>query len=247
MKKYNLKTIPKKELEKLYRTGMFYKRMANYFKCSVSKISYNLKKYEIPRIGSSKRLRNRKRSKKSVKKQIKTSLKNLIKKLNYCKDCGKQIKLQRKRCKKCHLRFQRSRVEYKNPNYKNAKKYCKDCGKFIGYVKTKKRCVRCENIHRRGSNSVHWKGGISKLPYPFEFNKELKSTILERDNYTCQLCREHPCADLTVHHIDYNKQNCKKENLTTLCRSCNVRVNYNREHWRVYFERKIKEKQRIEN
>ena len=33
---------------------------------------------------------------------------------------------------------------------------------------------------------------------------------------------------LAIHHIDYNKKNNKEENLITLCRSCNVKVNFNR-------------------
>jgi hypothetical protein len=34
---------------------------------------------------------------------------------------------------------------------------------------------------------------------------------------------------LSIHHIDYNKENCKDDNLITLCRGCNAIVNYGRE------------------
>ena len=46
---------------------------------------------------------------------------------------------------------------------------------------------------------------------------------------------------LTVHHVDYNKENCYKENLITLCMSCNIRANYNRGYWIEYYKNKIKE------
>ena len=44
---------------------------------------------------------------------------------------------------------------------------------------------------------------------------------------------------LDVHHIDYNKLNCKKSNLITLCKQCNNRANYNRECWKKIYNEKI--------
>ena len=46
-------------------------------------------------------------------------------------------------------------------------------------------------------------------------------------------------TNLTVHHIDYNKQNCKESNLITLCNSGNARVNFNRKYWIGFFKNKI--------
>ena len=43
---------------------------------------------------------------------------------------------------------------------------------------------------------------------------------------------------LTVHHIDYDKENCKENNLITLCKQCNSRVNFNRKYWTNYFKSK---------
>ena len=40
---------------------------------------------------------------------------------------------------------------------------------------------------------------------------------------------------LCVNHIDFNKQNCKEDNLNTLCLRCNVKINRNREYWTNYF------------
>ena len=73
--------------------------------------------------------------------------------------------------------------------------------------------------------------------YPFIF-WEIREIIRKRDHYTCQLCgikQENYYRKLDVHHIDYNKQNCKEENLITLCLQCNLRVNFNRDYWYAYF------------
>jgi len=83
--------------------------------------------------------------------------------------------------------------------------------------------------HFAGENNPNWWGGISREPYPWEFSPELKDKIKVRDGHRCQLCE---CdEDLTVHHIDYDKQNCQPDNLITLCRRCNSRVNFHRHFW----------------
>lgn len=100
-----------------------------------------------------------------------------------------------------------------------------------GYVPTEE--------HRRKISSANWKGGLSNFPYPFEFSDELKERIRERDGYRCQLCGvpQLECIEkLSVHHIDYDKDNLADENLTALCRRCNAKVNYNREYWTLYFK-----------
>lgn len=90
---------------------------------------------------------------------------------------------------------------------------------------------------RSGEKSPVWLGGVSFEPYPSEFNNKLKRKIKVRDGYQCQLCGTK--EKLAVHHIDYDKQNNKINNLITLCLSCNVKVNKNREHWTDYFQRRI--------
>lgn len=91
----------------------------------------------------------------------------------------------------------------------------------------------------QGENHPAWQGGTSYLPYPFEFNETLKESIRERDGNVCQCCsktEQENGKKLTVHHIDYNKENCHPSNLITLCNSCNTKVNCNREHWQAVFE-----------
>jgi len=92
-----------------------------------------------------------------------------------------------------------------------------------------------------GKKNPNWKGGISKLPYAFDFNAKLKLLIKRRDKHTCQLCQKGKMGkNLCVHHIDYNKDNSNPENLITLCISCNSKVNTNRKLWIEFFVRKLK-------
>ena len=91
-----------------------------------------------------------------------------------------------------------------------------------------------------GINHWNWQGGISFEPYNFDFNKELKELIRQRDNYQCQLCGMPECENirkLDIHHIDYDKENCSPDNLITLCRKCNSKVNFNRNYWTNYFKK----------
>ena len=96
-----------------------------------------------------------------------------------------------------------------------------------------------------GKNNGNWQGGISYEPYPFDFWKS-KQSIKERDGYTCQECgiteAESIAAGeqtLTVHHIDYDKQNTSYNNLIMLCRHCNSIANFNKNYWKKYFRRKM--------
>ena len=89
---------------------------------------------------------------------------------------------------------------------------------------------------KKGSKHPFWLGGISQNPYPVDWTNTLRISIRERDKYTCQICGEKQgdtCHH--VHHIDYNKDNCDVKNLITLCNSCHVKTNFNRDYWREYF------------
>lgn len=85
---------------------------------------------------------------------------------------------------------------------------------------------------RTGELCHFWNGGTSREPYSPEFNVGLKKIIRKRDNYTCLICnkpengRRHQ-----VHHIDYDKTNIDPLDLMTLCLSCHMKTNCNREYW----------------
>ena len=91
---------------------------------------------------------------------------------------------------------------------------------------------------KHGKNNPNWSGGKSLEEYGFEFNKELKDKVKQRDMYTCQTpnCMNIDCLD--VHHIDYNKKNNSLDNLTTLCHSCHAKTNgkKNRQYWTNYYQ-----------
>ena len=80
------------------------------------------------------------------------------------------------------------------------------------------------------------------------FNDVLKESIRKRDNYECQNCGMTEEENimvygeiLTIHHIDYDKNNCNKNNLISVCHSCNTRANINRTYWQEFYTNKIKE------
>lgn len=106
---------------------------------------------------------------------------------------------------------------------------------------------------KTGENNPNWMGGIGTSPYPPEFNEELKEQVCERDNHTCQLCGRTEEDSLKqweerlgIHHIDYIKENIDPTNLVTLCRSCNSKVNFNREYWKRFFGEVMKTKVKLE-
>ena len=98
-----------------------------------------------------------------------------------------------------------------------------------------------------GKNARNWQDGKSFEPYSIDWTESLKELTRERDTYTCQLCKKIQQEELislgqklSVHHIDYDKQNCHPDNLITLCHSCNVKVNSNRDYFTEFFRKLLK-------
>ena len=182
-----------------------------------------------------------------------------MKKDNNCIDCDKKIDKRSKRCRICSNRLiAKSNIGFKYskdvkkrmslatiksyqdyPNYKNK---ISQTMLLNGTTKGKNNPMFGKK-DKLAPNYIHGKGYD---PYTSEFTQKLKYQIRERDNFECQNCdmteEEHLIVIgqiLEVHHIDYNKKNCKRINLITLCCQCNIRVNYNRNYWTKYFERKV--------
>lgn len=152
--------------------------------------------------------------------------------------------------------FNRATKKYAGENNQNwkggkAKLICQECGKSYEIKRChsfgSKHCsLKCHNIaigkRQRGEKHPNWKGGISRYPYGFDFNKELKELVRKRDGYKCQLCgapQEECFKKLSIHHIDYNKENSNPTNLITVCNKCNSKVNFNRDEWGNVFKEKI--------
>lgn len=94
-----------------------------------------------------------------------------------------------------------------------------------------KRIASIKKYLSNPENHWNWQGGKSFEPYSIEFNENLKEQVRNRDKRICQICKndkkQNNNRKLTIHHIDSNKKNCKKENLLTLCLSCNNKVSFN--------------------
>ncbi|GAG86456.1 unnamed protein product, partial [marine sediment metagenome] len=89
-----------------------------------------------------------------------------------------------------------------------------------------------------GEKNPSWRGGISREPYPWEFNNELKEQIRNRDNRLCQLCaipEVENLALLSIHHINYIKEDIDEKNLISLCRNCHGKVQTNIGYWQGHF------------
>ena len=173
----------------------------------------------------------------------------------YCKDCGIELNSFAKynksiRCHSCSAKklykekinpLTKWKGHYSSEHHKiQGNFHCIDCKKLISNYR--QRCKSCENKRRlslgiitrfpSGKDHPNWHGGISLLPYPFEFRK-MRQSIRDRDNDICQLCGQ---EGKDVHHIDYDKNNIESYNLVTLCKRCHGKTNYHNIYWQDYFQ-----------
>lgn len=108
----------------------------------------------------------------------------------------------------------------------------------IGYWKGKKRSLEA----RRKNSESHkrlvlegkchlWKGGIypANLADRVRFRQQIQKQVLERDNFTCQLCGIKGVY-LHVDHIqpwaEYIEQRFNINNCRTLCVSCHYKITF---------------------
>jgi hypothetical protein len=167
----------------------------------------------------------------AAKKNIKTKIKYI------CVEflCLNTVSGNNKRCRSCASKHKFKSDKIKNKLRNSLKKFwgSDKSTTFREYLST--RMIKSDNFN--------WKGGISFLPYAPEFNIKLKKEIKSRDVYICKECnmteKEHfnkYKKGLSVHHIDYNKNNNDKNNLITLCFKCNSKANKNREFWKEKYQ-----------
>jgi predicted phosphodiesterase/5-methylcytosine-specific restriction endonuclease McrA len=103
-----------------------------------------------------------------------------------------------------------------------------------------------KKFYSNKENHPQWKGGVSTELYGELFNASLKELVRTKYNRTCQICGKSEIelkVKLSIHHIDYNKQNNDLDNLIPLCVKCHTKTNSKR----IYWERRLKNMiQRIE-
>ena len=154
---------------------------------------------------------------------------------------AKEVLAKRPELIENHQRIMRER-HYSRPEYraKISEQTKGNKNPFYGKTHSAEAKKKMSQIRKTkiGVLSSRWEGGLSFEPYSPEFNSAFKESIRERDNCTCQLCGilETECfGDLSVHHIDYNKEHTVPENCIALCRPCNIKANSNRQFWQDYF------------
>jgi len=189
-----------------------------------------------------------------------------------CQQCGAEFFLYPYEIKngrgkfcttKCYGKWKSEHITGKsNPSWKGGKieHICEICGiKFFEWPSRKRRgrakvcshkCqVKWQSKNRSGKNNPQWRGGISFKPYCPKFNNEFKEYIRDKFGRICFLCdknEEENEQKLSVHHVNYNK-NCGCDDDETcqfvpLCRSCNSKVNKNREEWEAKIKAMMKNK-----
>jgi len=127
--------------------------------------------------------------------------------------------------------------EYKSGKRKPIRMFGKD-NPFYGKIHNKKTREKI-SMANTGKNHPQWLGGKSFEPYDLGFNRKFKKLIRKRDNQICMVCgihREKLDRALDVHHINYDKRVSIPQNCVTLCNPCNIKANFNRKCWVVFFQ-----------
>lgn len=167
-----------------------------------------------------------------------------------CHSCGKRymVKSVHSRSKYCSMQcvgISQRGVPRKRTELKVAYKTCEVCDATytvpLSHEHRHHCCSKQCSFRRRSAMSIgdlnpNWSGGVSRLPYPWNF-RSISKSILSRDGCTCQnpLC-DRKDKRMTAHHINYNKQDCDSGNLITLCSSCNSSANSDRAAWQAFYK-----------
>ncbi len=109
------------------------------------------------------------------------------------------------------------KIKRRNQHENSKKSICIICGEpaLEFYCSNK-----CNGIGTRMEKNPQWRGGKSFEPYNLSWTKELRQKIRRRDAYLCMMCDCHQDEigrSHSIHHIDGDKDNCKKDNLISLC------------------------------
>lgn len=169
--------------------------------------------------------------------------------LKSCEVCNRTFTVRRGRAaaRFCSLQctgvFQKGRPKRKRADLAHV--VCRECHTAFtipkSHLERKKCCsAECQRAFRKRlmthDGNPNWRGGISRLPYPYEF-RHVRLIVLKRDDFQCQgpSC-EGGDKRLTAHHINYIKADCREQNLITLCSTCNSKANFDRDWWQGFYQ-----------
>ena len=104
--------------------------------------------------------------------------------------------------------------------------------KIITNAKWLRNRRRYNEYHQSAPPDIPPYDSYKNLLYPDWYNTKIRNSIRSRDKHTCQLCsRKGTNFNLEVHHINYQKPDCKELNLITLCNPCHKSTNKTRHYW----------------
>ena len=111
--------------------------------------------------------------------------------------------------------------------------------KLSDYIRQFQEFIENKKIHDK------WIELLAKENQNPKFTKALKDKVKERDNWECQECniKSRQLRQMhsypTIHHIDFNHDNCKLDNLITLCPLCHAKTNFTKSTWVKYYSERI--------
>ncbi|MFC0903840.1 HNH endonuclease [Clostridium sp. MT-14] len=109
---------------------------------------------------------------------------------------------------------------------------CKKHKNIIQYksfrmILNKRMCFYCQHELQRKEGHPSWKGGITPINESIRHSDEYinwRRLVFERDNYTCQCCKNSLSNNLEAHHIenfsDHENLRFDINNGITLCKKC---------------------------
>jgi hypothetical protein len=142
-----------------------------------------------------------------------------------CDDCGKIdiVKWNKHQFEKCYDCGHKREIHYQ---------HCTECGKDLGHWnRNVVLCRECYQKTNKGENH-HCYGktreeiSLNMKNTPKYKIKQWRTTIKERDNYTCDICRKQSKDDVVAHHL-YDKTHFPEKiydenNGITLCKYCHI-------------------------
>lgn len=164
-----------------------------------------------------------------------------------CMVCGEGFKTYDGNANHCsrkcsYITSSKNRMGKNNPAWKDYDELdssvCKKCKREFRYIRDGmakgRKKVFCSKECQKGVDTrgiTDNKGIIEQYPPEFRKIKIIRKNI---DRNKCVFCNSK--EKLEVHHIDYNKQNCKINNLLTLCKRCHTLTHYTRDFWQDFIE-----------